>query len=937
MQRVVRSTLVGLLTLAGLAACNDSNTPITPTTGLVHSVTVNPTSLTLAVGGTATFTAFVDADANVSRTVTWSSSDATVASVDATAGTVKAIKAGTVTIIATSAADPTAKGAASLTVGAGNTAPVTVSISSINTTICGTSGCNSVPANLSNFGTASGGTGQLDVVLNVDAGGQILQSVTAVLKCGNDSLVQTQTISSSSIAAEAATAPVTVSFNTAQFNATTGVPALHNNAACTITASAKTSTGTQSASAGQTLTLNNTDFISTSITTAPITGQVASAAGVDGLVWRAGNVTVTALPVLFTAGRTIGSMSISLVNAGTNGASDFGPGGAGPIAAGATVATTATAISAAPFTFTFPDTATTNNTSVLGVSVDTLGVTVNTIDGSGATGPSVVVGSAKANAIRLDNLAPSVAGIAANFNTQNASNGFIGPNFAFTTAAGSITGMGTASTGAPVNCVNTDPLCDFRGVDKVTFTTQFSTAAAATTFTTFTSPSSIPETSTGTADNLRLRVCDALGNCANTAVLGQFGVDLTPPTITAATGPANQTIVGIGQTLSPTAFTISASDPQGAGGTTTGSGFSTTPVRVTETVLAPSGTSSQTSTCVAGFGTASAVSSAGNTTCTAPSAQGLSFTPQESGPGLYTVTYFVVDQAGNQSAPVTVQFYIDQAAPTVSGGVALPATVTTGTSFSTTAADNMDLASANGFLTYPVAIAAQTNPVTKLSTAGTLSATGTAFDNVLTRSATATFTPAQFYRSLSTISGGVIQAGPSKPTFAGVRAVDAANNLSTPDSASLPAANISGTPTQAFVVGTALSDFFIGADNTTLSNGSGSGFRATNLTATVIAPNATATTPFTQVCFYIITPSGTQGGQANTVTGTAAGELTLLGCQTGASTTVVGGNRAFQYTMSFDPAAGYGTSGNLQFVAIGSNANTDALATQAPATVTLAP
>src|SRR6185369_1392112 len=110
MQRVVRSTFVGLLTIAGLAACGDKVTipPVTttPPGTVVHSVTVSPASVTLNVAGSVVLAASVDADAGVTvRTVTWSSSDATVATVDGT-GKVTGVKAGTVTITAAATADP---------------------------------------------------------------------------------------------------------------------------------------------------------------------------------------------------------------------------------------------------------------------------------------------------------------------------------------------------------------------------------------------------------------------------------------------------------------------------------------------------------------------------------------------------------------------------------------------------------------------------------------------------------------------------------------------------------------------------------------------------------------------------------------------------------------------------------------------------------------
>ena len=150
MQPVVRSTLVGLLTIAGLAACGDKvnvTNPPTPTVGtVVHSVTVTPPSANLAIGDKFQFGASVDADQGVTdRTVTWSSANTAVATVDAT-GLVTAVAGGNTSITAKSKADPTVSGSASVTVAA--VVPATVTIGQINQTVCAPGGgsCSSVPA-----------------------------------------------------------------------------------------------------------------------------------------------------------------------------------------------------------------------------------------------------------------------------------------------------------------------------------------------------------------------------------------------------------------------------------------------------------------------------------------------------------------------------------------------------------------------------------------------------------------------------------------------------------------------------------------------------------------------------------------------------------------------------------------------------------------------
>ena len=72
-----------------------------PPTIDVQSVTVTPDEKTLEIGGTVTLTAAVLPDDATDKTVVWASSDAQVASVTEN-GVVKALKAGTANITATS-------------------------------------------------------------------------------------------------------------------------------------------------------------------------------------------------------------------------------------------------------------------------------------------------------------------------------------------------------------------------------------------------------------------------------------------------------------------------------------------------------------------------------------------------------------------------------------------------------------------------------------------------------------------------------------------------------------------------------------------------------------------------------------------------------------------------------------------------------------------
>jgi hypothetical protein len=249
--------LVGLLTVAGLTACGDKITvpPATsaPLDNVVREVVVSPSTVSnLQVGASVTLAASVNAGAGVTvRTVTWSSSDATVATVDAT-GKVTGVKVGSATIIAAATADPAVRGAAVVTVVASGGGQPQVIITGITK-----NGTNQpVPIN--------GVTGQIDVLLDVQTNGATLRTVSATLTCpGPTTMTQTQTIAAAagSDAAESQI-PVILSFPTNAFTvnaSNVGVPTLRNGP-CSLTATATTgATGStpQTATTTTQLTLAN--------------------------------------------------------------------------------------------------------------------------------------------------------------------------------------------------------------------------------------------------------------------------------------------------------------------------------------------------------------------------------------------------------------------------------------------------------------------------------------------------------------------------------------------------------------------------------------------------------------------------------------------------------------------------------------------------------
>ena len=898
MQRVVRLSLAGLLAFAGagLTACGDKVT--LPPPAAFHTVTVSPPAASVAVGGTTQLAASVNAGPGATnRTVQWTSSDATTASVDQT-GKVTGVKGGSVTIIAKWVVDPTISGVASITVTGSGFPTATIS------SIVQTSGGTSSAADLSNA------KGQLDITLNVDPNGQIIKTVTATITCGTKTKSASQTISDvAPSGVNASAVPITLSINTAAFNATTGVPDL-NNGACGLSAVVTTGTGRETATNSTPLTLNNTDVV-----IVKTTNSGNSAADVNGAFWKSGNVTVAATPVLYS-GTTIASAAITLPGATTPTQTGV------PLTAGVASATwSATATIGASV-----------KDVTLGTSAAPINPTVSFVDSQGNVLTPAQANAVSESNIRVDNQAPPIltvsqgtppaaADVMFTQGTQNTAAGWVGKAFTFTKAI---------TLSAAVKADN-------NGVDRVTFTTQWAPTTTST-WTTFSDVNTIAETSTSTALDLRVVVCDALANCTNSGVLTQLGVDLTAPTATTGTnlGPQANEVVGIGGTLTNGGnVSVAASDPQGVNGAN-GSGFGANPVLVSETKLAPTNpvatTTGQVQTCVIGTPTAPA-----DGTCSAPLAQPLTFPIQTAAPGQYALMYTVTDQAGNTAPAVATSYYIDQAAATMSGGISIPASIAADSTFSSSGVDDMDFSAANAFLRYPTAPGTGNIVLPATSTAA-----GVAFDNTLARSSTVTtkLPKNQFYRSLAVNNGGVGTPLPNaKPDLIGIRGLDAANNLSAPNTASLPPANISAAGE--FIIGRDLDQFTITSDVPSVHNGTPTTTtpRSATFTATVTAIDATAGSPFNSVCFYLQSPDGAQNGQAGAVTKAAIGDLVLLGCSSSFTTTQVGTPSVKQIstTLTFDPDPAFGTTGSLTVFAIGSNANADALLARNPVALGLVP
>ena len=129
----VGSATITATTSNGLTATAEVNVSNTAVTG----ITLNKSSMSLTVGSTGTFTATVSPVNASDKSVSWSSSDRSVATVDSS-GKVTAKKAGTTTITATASNGMTAKATVTVNAsgGAGGSTDTTIRLNKSSETIC---------------------------------------------------------------------------------------------------------------------------------------------------------------------------------------------------------------------------------------------------------------------------------------------------------------------------------------------------------------------------------------------------------------------------------------------------------------------------------------------------------------------------------------------------------------------------------------------------------------------------------------------------------------------------------------------------------------------------------------------------------------------------------------------------------------------------------
>ncbi len=777
----LRGAALAAIAAFGLTACEDTVVDVPPQPTPAITITVTPAQLNLDVGQTQQVVATVSNTDN--KTVTFSSSNAAVATVDAS-GTVTGVSEGTATIIATAAADPSVQAGVGVTVtaqvipGGGDTASVVI---------------NSITQYVTNEPVDPNDIyEQIDVALAVDRAAadklEVLLNGEPVASC-------TQTFGSAAapaaITAEGlsmnAQAEVVCSINTAKFDVVNGygVP-VYPNGDYTIKAQLTKDGDVLDAASRAGLTFNNDNFIATTVTS-----ERTAINPNTGLVWHGGDVTVTAIPVSYTAG----DMAISRVtfdpDYGDAITDDDGSDG---------------------FSATFD--ATDDTDGIGDVTTTSFDVYISTVTEGGQQGDDTYTED-----IRLDTRAPVPGAFTL---TTPSSNAWINGAYAFEDGKADPTDTGVDDVTIQYYYM------DAADVDAGTPLEQAMQIVDEGTM--VETGDEIPASDVNTTYMGAAMVMDALENTSyvllttpNTLLTNAFGVDLVAPTVKIESGPKNMS----GFDTSPLAnWVFSSTDDI--------SGFDGTQYHVKVVRHFPS--LSAAAGCVVGSYSSTKgcqyVTNAG--TVNGPGAD-----------GYYDLYVYSQDQAGNVSETLSRVTLLDTEAPTLSN-IAIPATLTGGaaTTFTALGADNIDVAWAQARLVYTGAL----GPMTELWF-GAGSNYGTyGYDTFTTSVSLNESIP--FIRALYWTGAGNIYVAANEQDVTAVRFLleDLVGNATTQPQlfATVPASD----GVDALDVS---NEFYVANAAADICNGDGScGTTPTSRTVTAYAVGETGTfnNPFSKVYFY---------------------------------------------------------------------------------------
>lgn len=918
MQRVLRS-LLAVGALATLAACGDDVSITEP----APTVEISGAPVTAIKVGDV-----VQLSANVA--VTWSTSSQAVASVDANSGLVTAVSAGIASITATSTTDQTKKASVTITV-SGSVAP-SVSIFAVNGFVTG------LPVN------PNAVAGQVNVVVNMDPGDFTVQSLELLLD-GNvvDQQDFAAAATASAVEGEAnAVQQVTFALNTAEFNATTGVPRFMNGSHA-LSARVVVSGGGSAGSAAPTKTLVFANA-NTWVASMAYTGTTANAIGTQGaaagLSYNRGGLDVTVLPVIYNVGQSIVAAG-SVVRFGS--ACDASGTGQRNVT-----------LSGTPLKASFPQTSGGSVAAVNSVSnyefsatlcpnVNGELPTLTAVDNSGNTIFSNVPPVASTG-IRLDNRAPGAPTFMANPNGRN--NGWINASVAIgnNTSATSNNWLvnGTADAGIGGGSTSGSAYQRFIRVGDGSAGTN-AAANAATAESALTTPA---PTLTSTSLCAVITARDELGNesarpsnsgaCAaapaapNTAVAAQsmrFGVDIAAPTIAydASSLAANARISG-GSIAGNFVVTVADTGAIGNSGMLAG-----TPV-IANTIRRNAAGTTFPADCVVG------TSASSNTVCNKSGTGVAAALPlvsttaaavaNQTVAGYYTYDATAIDAAGNSTPiPAGARVIVYDNSPASATAPAVPVTITG--AFSAAAFLNDDLSIRDyywtaGFTTALIApttitLAAAPTAVDAFN-AATLSTTNVGINsniNTFLGLQDGTTTPPTAYAAGAHPLGAVnlFVRDQTQPLYSGPATAAVAPTAPT---TGVSVTNFTGAYTNAT---SAASLCALAAASGGCTVGAGTPASAT-WTATATGTTAVFNNPFSRVDFYA--SNGT--------------DLVLVGSVPAASATLVdnGATRVWTYSMTVQANALFTLLGGVSGGAPGAAVNTTFYAFGASASGTVA-
>lgn len=760
---VLTTATSGPVAIRATATANGSSASDAATLNVVGTsvtaVTITPATATINAGTTLSAPQSIQLAANVTgsnapaQTVTWSSLDATIATVSGT-GLVTANNTatpGNVVIRACSTVNTAICGTMALAVSVPS--PATVQIQSVTFT---NGAGQQIPVVLTSV------AGQIEIALNIEPGSRNITRVDALI---GGQVVATQTFTSAapaSAAPETAPTVIVLSTNTRQLRQSGGifVPVVFNGNSAITANLYVAGSSTPIASNAVPVVMNNPDAL-VRTNAAALTPTSSSPSAVNGgNTYYAGSQTLagyayiafgTAVPTSVTLSSTLCGTSGNLVGTGSasGGIALTGVYTCASVEGSNTVVGTVT--TTYPAAAVGPD----GTPLVPPAGVSSVG-SAFLLNGENRWNMIFPAVGASPGPLFVDNLAPAVTIGNVAFNDAF-DQMWVNATYAFAQDIGATDGGSGVAAGSPVARQYTD------GV--------FVPASSGCSATVVTVGGDFPETTTSSnsaasTSDWGKRICayaaDALGNAASSGPSNYFGVDIVAPTAriagsTTATptfASLGITVPGVSATANTTIFSIAApfvaTDRWGVEALDTRSGFNQNavagfPAQQTANVLNPANPTAPVFACGFLNPLSTVLSDNWVRSSNIPAAAVLDC--GTGAPMYVTINLGATDRAGNASATITRNYAIDQyAAPVLASIGASTPLYTAGNpaSFFLFGSDDLEIIEADLAIDYP-----NMNTITGTLTSITkpLSAIAGAarWDNVLTNILTATTVTDPFF------------------------------------------------------------------------------------------------------------------------------------------------------------------------------------------------